>query len=377
MAGRYRRLLMAGGTSRLLSVVLAGAICVGGADVGLLILRSSTGTAAVAATRPAPRSVRGAQPGPSGMASPPDPTVPGPAAPAPAQSPAPPSRGTPRVGPWRVGVTMAHFVDGSRPAPARAGGGPGRALDTLISYPIAGDPAAPPLDGGPPPATGQFPLVVFVHGFDVTPTTYAALTETWSRAGYIVASPAFPGEVGGEDGATQDDLPNEPADVRFVITSMMAPNAPVRSALDPTRIAVAGHSDGGEVAAGVGLDRCCADPRVNATIVMSGAELGVPGGGYSGVRHAPALIIESDGDEVNDPANAVQLYNDTPGQVWYLDLIGGRHLGPFLGTDPHWSIVGQVTTDFLNLNLKTGANLLNRFERDAIVPGLAKLYLKK
>jgi hypothetical protein len=103
----------------------------------------------------------------------------------------------------------------------------------------------------------------------------------------------------------------------------------------------------------------------------------VPGGGYAGVAHAPALVIQSDADEVNDPANAVQLYNDTPGQVWYLDLVGGSHLGPFLGTDPHWGVVPQATVDFLDLNLKPGASRLNRFERDAIVPGLAKLYLKK
>ena len=375
MTDRYRRAIMAGGRSRLLSIIGVAALCVGGADAGLLVLRSSAGTPAVAAVRPAPRSVRGASGGQSGAGAPPDPTVPGPVNIAPQV--APPSRGTVSAGPWRVGLTTARFVDKSRPAPARAGGGPGRTLDTLVSYPIDGDPGAAPVDGGPAPAAGHFPLVVFVHGFDVTPTTYAALTEAWTRAGYVVASPAFPGEVGGEDGATQDDLPNEPADVRFVITSMLAPNAPVRGAIDATRIAVAGHSDGGEVAAGVGLDRCCADPRVNATIVMSGAELGVAGSGYAGVRHAPALIIQSDADEVNDPANAVQLYNDTPGQVWYLDLIGGRHLGPFLGTDPHWAIVGQVTVDFLNLNLKGGTGLINQFERDAIVPGLAKLYLKK
>lgn len=374
-----------------MSALMAVTVCVGASDVGLLALRS-TGASATAATRVAMGTtpLRGTHARTSrphvtgaGGAAPSDPTVPGPTPPAPTAAPAAGTGASTRpaaartAGPYRVGLVTAHFVDGSRPAPARAGGNPGRVLDTVISYPVDGDAAAPPVGGGPPPAAGPFPLVVFVHGFDVTPTTYAALTEAWARAGYIVASPAFPGEVGGEDGATQDDLPNEPADVRFVISSMLAPAAPLRGSLDPTRIAVAGHSDGGEVAAGVGLDRCCADPRVSATIVMSGAELGVPGGGYAGVAHAPALVIQSDADEVNDPANAVQLYNDTPGQVWYLDLVGGSHLGPFLGTDPHWGVVPQATVDFLDLNLKPGATRLNRFERDAIVPGLAKLYLKK
>jgi len=368
--------------SRFVALLMVAALGLGIADVAIVVHKTSLGPFAPAGAEPAGHAAgnvtatRGTLPS--------DPTVPGPVAPAGSASAIPAAAASPtpapavlHTGPWRVGVVTAHFVDPSRPAPARTGGGNGRVLDTVIEYPIEGDPAAPPAPGGPAPAAGgPFPLVVFVHGFDVTPTTYAALTEAWARAGYVVASPAFPGEVGGQDGATEDDLPNEPADVRFVISAMTAAGGPVRSAVDASRIAVAGHSDGGEVAAGVGLDRCCADPRVRATIVMSGAELGIPGGGYAGVAHAPALVIQSDGDEVNDPANAVQLYNDSPGQMWYLDLVGGRHLEPFLGTDPHWAIVPAVTTDFLDLELKGGAGRLTRFERDAIVPGQGKLYLK-
>lgn len=363
--------------ARLWSILLTTALCVGVLDAA--VVARHVGATSMAAAGAETVALRPASSEARAMA-PPDPTVPTPpgtAAPAPIVAAALPL-GPRRVPPWRVGWTTAHFVDTSRPAPARSGAGNGRTLDTVISYPIEGDPAAAPLPGGPPAARGgPFPLVVFVHGFNVTPTTYAALTQAWARAGYVVASPAFPGEVGGEDGATQDDLPNEPADVRFVISSMLAPGAPVRAAIDPTHIAVAGHSDGGEVAAGVGLDQCCLDPRVDATIVMSGARLGVAGSAYGGVHHAPALIIQSDSDEINDPSNAVALYNDSPGQLWYLDLMGGRHLEPFLGTDPRWAIVPRVTIDFLDLTLKNGPGRIDRFENDAIVAGMAKLYLKR
>lgn len=360
---------------RLFSALVVIALTVGVIDIGVLYAGSRpTGGARAAAVPAASDHMAG---------SPTDPTVSDPIDAAPGSAGAPVRAaalpiGTRRVGPWRVGTMIAHFVDVSRPAPPRVGGGPGRALDTVLQYPIDGDPAAPAVDGNPEPAGGgPFPLVVFAHGFDVTPTTYMALTQAWARAGYVVASPAFPGEVGGSDGATQDDLVNEPADVRFIISSMMAATAPIRSAVDATRIAVAGHSDGAETAAAVGLDRCCHDPRVGATIVMSGAEFSGPGSGYAGVRHAPVLILQSDSDEINDPSNAVRLYNDSPGQVWFLSIIGGRHLEPYLGTDPKWGIVVRATTDFLNLTLKNSQGRLERFERDAIVPGVGKLYLKK
>ena len=38
---------------------------------------------------------------------------------------------------------------------------------------------------------GPFPLIVFGHGFDVTPSVYARLLQAWTRAGYVVASPVF------------------------------------------------------------------------------------------------------------------------------------------------------------------------------------------
>src|SRR5437764_796260 len=76
------------------------------------------------------------------------------------------------------------LVDTSR----RAGSGP-RVLTTSVWYP-----AAP---GGP------FPLVVFAHGYNVTPAPYAGLLQSWARAGYVVAAPTLPltnpGAGGGPD----------------------------------------------------------------------------------------------------------------------------------------------------------------------------------
>ncbi len=92
--------------------------------------------------------------------------------------PPPPGPLTPQT----TGVTHAvstrqyTFTDTSRPTPAFGSypGSSSRRLPTTVWYPS---------DGG-----GPFPLVVFVHGFGVTPADYAPLLTRIAGAGYVVAA---------------------------------------------------------------------------------------------------------------------------------------------------------------------------------------------
>jgi predicted dienelactone hydrolase len=62
---------------------------------------------------------------------------------------------------------------------------------------------------------GPFPLVVFGHGYAVTPAIYADLPRAWTRAGFVVAAPVFPLEnAAAPSGPTENDLVNQPAAVR-------------------------------------------------------------------------------------------------------------------------------------------------------------------
>src|SRR5438067_1920033 len=142
-------------------------------------------------------------PRPAGAAVPASP----PPAPAP-PAPAPPAAAPPApAGPMPVAQLSLPLVDTSR----RAGSGP-RVLTTSVWYP-----AAP---GGP------FPLVVFAHGYNVTPAPYAGLLQSWARAGYVVAAPTFPlTNPGAPGGPNEDDVVNQPADVRFVIDRLLAADA--------------------------------------------------------------------------------------------------------------------------------------------------------
>jgi predicted dienelactone hydrolase len=132
------------------------------------------------------------------------------------------------------------FVDRSRTIRLPDGTRLPRSLETVVRYPATG---------------GPYPLIVFAHGYALTPETYSRLLGAWARAGYVVAAPAFPLErAGARGGPDQSDLVNEPRDVSFVIGRLLALGA-LAGRIDPARIAVAGHSDGAVVALAVAFDR--------------------------------------------------------------------------------------------------------------------------
>src|SRR5579883_2159608 len=112
-----------------------------------------------------------------------------------------PAPARPAPGP-RIRVRTFDFVDRSRSIRLPGGREVPRPLETVVRYPATGGPE---------------PLVVFGHGFALTPATYAALLQTWAAAGYVVAAPVFPLEnANAPGGPTETDLASEPRDLRFV-----------------------------------------------------------------------------------------------------------------------------------------------------------------
>ncbi|MGI8491752.1 MAG: chlorophyllase/cutinase-like alpha/beta fold protein, partial [Acidimicrobiales bacterium] len=99
-----------------------------------------------------------------------------------------------------------------------------------------------------PAVAGRWPLVVFAHGFQVGPTPYLALLSSWAAAGFVVAAPEFPLTDATVAGANLDesDIDNQPADVRFVISRLVGSGSPLPGVIDPSEVALAGHSDGAE-----------------------------------------------------------------------------------------------------------------------------------
>jgi fermentation-respiration switch protein FrsA (DUF1100 family) len=255
-------------------------------------------------------------------------------------------------------VRVFRFVDRTRTIELPVGRRVARPLETIVRYPAAGN---------------TYPLVVFGHGFTLTPALYARLLRAWTEAGYVVAAPVFPLEnAAAPGGPNESDLINQPKDMSFVITRLLALNARTNSVLhakiDPSRIAVAGHSDGAVTALAVAYDRRFRDPRVRAAIVLSGAAL--PGMGPFPAGGPPLLAVQGTADTINAPATTVGFFRLARRPKFLLWLLGASHRPPYTNEQPQLGIVERTTTAFLNHYLRSGP--FRALDRAAQRPGLTR-----
>jgi dienelactone hydrolase len=286
---------------------------------------------------------------------------------------------TPPPSSFAVGLRVSHLVDSSRPISLPDGSTRPRALVTYVRYPAVGTPGSADLSGAPGArAWGPFPLVVFGHGFDVTPALYSRLLHAWAQAGYVVVAPAFPLESpSAPGGPDESDLTNQPADIRFVISRMLASSRlgadPLAGMIDPSRIAVSGHSDGGDTALAVAYDSRYRDSRVGAAVILSGAEIPAAGAFTFPPKGPPLLATQGTADTIN-PANLTEAFFEAAGRPKYLlRLPGAEHLPPYTDQQPQLGIVERVTLAFLDGYLKRRPSQLQRLGSLGTVPGTASL----
>lgn len=226
-----------------------------------------------------------------------------------------------------------------------------RPLETIVRY---------------PPAGSAYPLIVFGHGFTLTPALYARLLRVWTEAGYVVAAPVFPlGNAAAPGGPNESDIINQPRDLSFVITRLLAV---LHGKIDPSRIAVAGQSDGAETALAVAYDRRFRDPRVRAAIVLSGAAF--PGMGAFPLHGPPLLAVQGTADTINAPATTAGFFRLARRPKFLLWLLGASHLPPYTDEQPQLGIVERVTTAFLEHYLRDRP--LRRLDLAARNPGLTR-----
>ncbi|MGB8850747.1 MAG: hypothetical protein WCC76_13600 [Candidatus Acidiferrales bacterium] len=158
-----------------------------------------------------------------------------------------------------------------------------------------------------PKADGNFPVIIFSHGYGGPKNTYASLTRFWAEHGYVALQPTHDdsielkrqrGATGigmgfahvGEDINDPQQWANRTRDVSFLIDSLGEIERdvpPVAGKLDKSRIGVGGHSFGALTTiliggakvtpAGQSKPESFADPRVRALVVMSGSGPGQMG----------------------------------------------------------------------------------------------------
>jgi dienelactone hydrolase len=289
--------------------------------------------------------------------------------------------------PWRagqsssfeVGLRVLRLVDTTRAVQLPDGQSEPRTLVTYVRYPALGAPSRTDVpDASPARADGPFPLVIFGHGFGVTPGLYARLLAAWARAGYVVAAPVFPLEnENAPGGPDESDLPNQPADMRFVISRLLqasgASGGPLAGLIDPMRIAVTGQSDGGDTALAVAYDSYLHEPRISAAIILSGAEM--PGvSGFSFPRGSPPLLAtQGTADTVNPPSFTNGFFGVAQRPKYLLSLIGAEHLPPYSSQEPQLAVVERVTTAFLDAYLERRPGAIRQLQALGNVAGIATM----
>lgn len=280
---------------------------------------------------------------------------------------------------FAVGLQVVRLRDQSRVIQIPNGGTEPRTLLTYVRYPALGPTGAVDVANAPAATRdGPFPLLVFGHGFAVTPDLYRRLLQAWARAGYVVAAPVFPLEnANARGGPDETDLVNQPADMRLVISRLLAAShaasGPLAGLIDPRRIAVSGQSDGGDTALAVAYNQNYRDPRVRAAVILSGAEMpGVSGFTFSR-GEPPLLAVQGSADTVNPPSVTERFFQAASRPKYLLELPGAEHLPPYRDQEPQLRIVERVTTAFLDGYVKQRAGAVELMRKLANVPGTAAL----
>jgi dienelactone hydrolase len=251
----------------------------------------------------------------------------------------------------RVGIVVLHLVDPSRRVSVSGSSVP-RSFDTIVRYPIG--------------LSGPFSLIVFGHGYAVTPAPYSRLLDRWTKAGYIVAAPVFPLEnANAPGGPNENDLPNQPGDMGLVISSLLYPATPaavkIANMLDPRHIAVSGQSDGGDTALAAAYDPSVRDRRVTAAIILSGMEDPFAHQFAMPAQGPPLLAIQGTADTINPPATTRAFFDGASPPKYLLMLVGAGHLPPYTDPGPELTTVEHMTLAFLNHYFKGRSRAFPRY----------------
>ncbi len=287
------------------------------------------------------------------------------------------------TGPSRIGTRTIQFTDFTREDPFLANGTK-RELLVRFWYPTSLDEVCNSAEYASPKVWSLFselirlplpqvatnscqdaplvnrahPVIVFTHGYTGTFTDYTFLFEDLASRGYVVASidhtyeataVEFPdgrlvrSMVGShlvdtwrlDDKTLQQALATRLKDLTFVVDQLERMNTttgnPFSGRLDTSRIALMGHSFGGEATI-VGLQQ---EPRFKAGVMLDAVLNDAAAGGTD-----KALLILTAGHEQRTKQEC-SMWTALKGRRLAVDLTGAEHLAP---SDAIWLARGALKT---------------------------------
>ncbi len=234
---------------------------------------------------------------------------------------------------------------------------------TFYTYPLIGNagiesPLA--LADKPVAEQGNFPLIVFSHGFEGINVQSTSLMENLASHGFFVISPEHTGNSQNSPGDSREQvIANRVPDVSFVISQMLIRNSSsgdiFAGSIDNETVGVTGHSFGGNTTMGshLGWGGQPADPRVDAIAPISG-QLETEFSSVLSSVSIPTLLLGGTLDEavpITENDFAFEMISNAPA-LYKASIIGATHthfanicdIGDFLRNRgifrPLWPLVG-------------------------------------
>lgn len=214
-----------------------------------------------------------------------------------------------------VGHTTITFNDPTRTGGVGSGAGPGRQIQTEIYYPaaVAGENVAI--------APGQFPVIVFGHGFAMNWDAYANIWQTLVPAAYIMAFPR-----------TESSIFPSPSHTDFgldlaLVAQKMYEQTQLSSSLFYEKLTdytcAMGHSMGG----GAAVLAASQSSLFDCYVGLAPAETSPSAIAAAASLQIPSLILSGSNDGVTPPAqHHIPIFDAIPHECKsFANLIGGGH----------------------------------------------------
>jgi predicted dienelactone hydrolase len=220
-------------------------------------------------------------------------------------------------------------------------------------------------------------LVVFAHGNACHPRKLTQLLDTWARAGYVVAAPAFPLTNDDVDPTVIGDYVQQPADLTVVINGVLADarraKGPLAHKVNRHRIGVAGHSLGGATVYGLVANTCCRDQRIDAVIALSAIRLDFGNGSFQ-ASDIPLLAMHGTADPTIPYTAGRAPYDAWTGPKWFLTLEGALHSPQYEDApSPFDALVFDITTLFWDAELRRDPHARARLAHYEPPPALGRI----
>lgn len=216
---------------------------------------------------------------------------------------------------YQIGHTTITFNDPARTGGFGSGGGAGRQIQTEIYYPATANGENTAV------ASGDFPIIVFGHGFAMSWDAYSNIWEHYASKGYILAFPRtegglFPGPSHADFGL----------DMNVVETRMQAEDA-LATSLFYQKIngnsALMGHSMGG----GATILGASVNTSIKAVVGLAPAETDPSAIAAAANVTVPAIIFSGGQDGVTPPnEHHIPIYDNLNSACkTFVNIIGGAH----------------------------------------------------